>query len=226
MFATAYAIPDVLVFAGAALLIITGALGVIVMKNPVHSALSLILALLGVAVAFLAQNADFLAAVEIIVYAGAIVVLFLFVIMFLGVDKSNHPYVEPLVGQRWLAALGVLVTMSGIITLMASSHWVSGVLSSSTGGVALATGAGNVTQLGDSVFTTYLLSFEATSGLLIIAVVGAVLLARRERPADSDVDVDVDIDVDIDGTGRVGGGEVSEGEWWVVNERTSEEVES
>ncbi|MDE3138342.1 MAG: NADH-quinone oxidoreductase subunit J, partial [Acidobacteriota bacterium] len=75
MFATTYAVTDVLVFAGATLLIITGALGVIVMKNPVHSALSLILALLGVAVAFLAQNADFLAAVEIIVYAGAIVVL-------------------------------------------------------------------------------------------------------------------------------------------------------
>ena len=222
MFATAYAIPDVLVFAGAALLIVTGALGVIVMKNPVHSALSLILALLGVAVAFLAQNADFLAAVEIIVYAGAIVVLFLFVIMFLGVDKSNHPHVEPLVGQRWLAALGVLVTMAGVVTLMASSHWVSGVLSSSTGGVALATGAGNVTQLGDSVFTTYLLSFEATAGLLIIAVVGAVLLARRERPADSDVDVDVT----VGGTGPVGGGEDPEGEWWVVNEQTSEEVES
>ena len=196
MLATAYAIPDVLVFAGAALLIITGALGVIVMKNPVHSALSLILALLGVAVAFLAQNADFLAAVEIIVYAGAIVVLFLFVIMFLGVDKTNHPHVEPLVAQRWLAALGVLVTMAGVVTLMANSHWVSGVMSSSTGGVTLATGAGNVTQLGDSVFTTYLLAFEATAGLLIIAVVGAVLLARRERPLDLDLDLDLDDEVE------------------------------
>ena len=230
MFATAYAIPDVLVFAGAALLIITGALGVIVMKNPVHSALSLILALLGVAVAFLAQNADFLAAVEIIVYAGAIVVLFLFVIMFLGVDKTNHPHVEPLVGQRWLAALGVLVTMAGVVTLMANSHWVSGVMSSSTGGVALATGADNVTQLGDSVFTTYLLSFEATAGLLIIAVVGAVLLARRERPAD-DVDVE-DLDVtgrfDGDGAHSEGSGESeeSEGEWWVVKEQAPEEVDS
>ena len=230
MFATTYAVPDVLVFAGAALLIITGALGVIVMKNPVHSALSLILALLGVAVAFLAQNADFLAAVEIIVYAGAIVVLFLFVIMFLGVDKTNHPHVEPLVGQRWLAALGVLVTMAGVVTLMANSHWVSGVMSSSTGGVALATGAGNVTQLGDSVFTTYLLSFEATAGLLIIAVVGAVLLARRERPAD-DVDVeDLDVTGRFDGDGAhfegSGESEESEGEWWVVKGQAPEEVDS
>jgi NADH-quinone oxidoreductase subunit J len=188
MFATAYAIPDVLVFAVSALLILVGALGVITMKNSVHSALSLIMALLGVALAFLEQSADFLAAVEVIVYAGAIVVLFLFVIMFLGVDTSRHPHVEPLVAQRWLAAVGVLITVAGIITLMANSHWVSGVMSASTGGTAMATGSANVTQLGDSVFTTYLLAFEATAGLLIIAVVGAVLLARRERPVEDDDD--------------------------------------
>jgi NADH-quinone oxidoreductase subunit J len=196
MLATAYAIPDILVFASAAILILVGAVGVIAMKNPVHSALSLIMCLLGVALAFLAQEADFLAAAEIIVYAGAIVVLFLFVIMFLGVDKSQHPHVEPLIGQRWLAGVGVLVTVAGLITLMASSHWVSGVFSASTNGTALATGSQNITQLGDSVFTTYLLAFEATAGLLIIAVVGAVLLARRERPVDSDDDVEV-VDVDV-----------------------------
>ena len=219
MFATAYAIADVLVFAAAALCIVTGAIGVIAMKNPVHSALSLILCLFGVAVAFLEQNADFLAAVEVIVYAGAIVVLFLFVIMFLGVDTSKHPHVEPLVGQRWLAGLGVAITVAGVITLMANSHWVSGVMSTSTGGTGLATGAGNITQLGDSVFTTYLLAFEATAGLLIIAVVGAVLLARRERPADPDVDEvgvgEVDVEVIED-----------EGEWWIINHESSEEVES
>ena len=186
MLATAYAIPDVLVFATATLLILVGAVGVIAMKNPVHSALSLIMSLLGVAVAFLEQNADFLAAVEIIVYAGAIVVLFLFVIMFLGVDTTKHPHVEPLVGQRWFAALGVAITVAGLVFLMANSHWVSGVPSTSTGGTALAPGSGNVTQLGDSVFTTYLLAFEATAGLLIIAVVGAVLLARRERTTEAD----------------------------------------
>jgi NADH-quinone oxidoreductase subunit J len=196
MLATAYAIPDVLVFASAAILILVGAVGVIAMKNPVHSALGLIMCLLGVALAFLAQEADFLAAAEIIVYAGAIVVLFLFVIMFLGVDKSQHPHVEPLIGQRWLAGVGVLVTVAGLITLLASSHWVSGVFSASTNGTALATGSQNITQLGDSVFTTYLLAFEATAGLLIIAVVGAVLLARRERPLDSEDDVEV-IDVDV-----------------------------
>jgi len=101
-----YAWPSILVFVAAAILILVGALGVITYKNPVHSALSLIMTLFGVAVAFVAQQADFLAAVQIIVYAGAIVVLFLFVIMFLGVDRKEHVHVEPFVSQRPLAALG------------------------------------------------------------------------------------------------------------------------
>ena len=79
MIAGTYAIPSILVFITAALLILVGAIGVITVKNPVHAALSLIMTLFGVAVAFIAQMADFLAAVQIIVYAGAIVVLFLFV---------------------------------------------------------------------------------------------------------------------------------------------------
>ena len=176
-----YAWPSILVFVAAAILILVGALGVITYKNPVHSALSLIMTLFGVAVAFVAQQADFLAAVQIIVYAGAIVVLFLFVIMFLGVDRKEHVHVEPFVSQRPLAALGVLITVGGLIALMAESHWVTGVKSVSTVGTALATGQANVRQLGTAVFTTYLFAFEATAALLVIAVVGAVLIARRER---------------------------------------------
>jgi len=186
MIAGAYALASVLVFATAALLILVGALGVITLKNPVHSALSLIMTLFGVAVAFVAQSADFLAAVQIIVYAGAIVVLFLFVIMFLGVDRKEHVHVEPLVGQRAFAGVGVLITVGGLITLMARSHWVTGAMSVSTNGTALATGQANVKQLGTAVFTTYLFAFEATAALLVIAVVGAVLLARRERALQSE----------------------------------------
>jgi NADH-quinone oxidoreductase subunit J len=174
-----YAVPSILVFVTAALLILVGALGVISVKNPVHAALSLIMTLFGVAVAFVAQSADFLAAVQIIVYAGAIVVLFLFVIMFLGVDRNMNVSVEPLVGQRAFAGAGVVITVAGLITLMATSHWVTG--ATSVSGAVLASGPGNVKQLGTAVFTTYLFAFEATAALLIIAVVGAVLLARRER---------------------------------------------
>jgi NADH-quinone oxidoreductase subunit J len=178
MLATSYAIPSILVFLTSALLILVGAVGVITVKNPVHAAISLIMTLFGVAVAFIAQSADFLAAVQIIVYAGAIVVLFLFVIMFLGVGHKTSANVEPFVGQRALAAVGVLITVAGIIALMASSHWVTGATKVSG---APAGSSGNVKQLGTAVFTTYLFAFEATSALLVIAVVGAVLLARRER---------------------------------------------
>ncbi|MGA2295172.1 MAG: NADH-quinone oxidoreductase subunit J [Acidimicrobiales bacterium] len=180
----------IVVFVAAAALILGGAVGVLTVKNPVHAALSLIMTLFGVAVAFVAQSADFLAAVQIIVYAGAIVVLFLFVIMFLGVDRRDSVRLDPLVGQRAFAAVGVLITVAGLITLMARSHWVTGALSVSTKGHALATGSQNVKQLGTAIFTTYLFAFEATAALLIIAVVGAVMLARRERVADPE-EVDV-----------------------------------
>jgi len=177
--AAAYSTPSALVFITSALLILIGAIGVISVKNPVHAALCLIMTLIGVAVAFVAQSADFLAAVQIIVYAGAIVVLFLFVIMFLGVDRREHIHFEPLVGQRAFAGVGVAITVAGLIALMARSHWVSGATSVTT---PLSSGGGNVRQLGTAVFTTYLFAFEVTAALLIIAVVGAVLLARRERP--------------------------------------------
>lgn len=181
MLALAYSIPNFLVFVTAALLVVVGAIGVISFRNPVHSALSLIMTLFGVAVGFVAQSADFLAAMQIIVYCGAIVVLFLFVIMFLGVDRREDTSVEPFVGQRGFAVAGIGITTAGLIYLMASSHWKTGAMSVSTHGAALTAGSQNVKQLGTALFTTYLFSFEATAALLMIAVVGAVLLARRER---------------------------------------------
>lgn len=181
MVAMTYAIPSMLVFLTSAVLVVVGALGVISFKNPVHSALSLIMTLFGVAVAFIAQSADFLAAMQIIVYAGAIVVLIIFVIMFLGVDHKEDTSVEPFVGQRPFAFAGVGITVAGIIYLMASSHFTTGAMSVSSGGAQISTGQANVQQLGTSIFTTYLFSFEATAALLMIAVIGAVVLARREN---------------------------------------------
>src|SRR5881227_3236417 len=96
---------DWVVFVVAALATLTGALGVILSKNPVHSALSLVMTLFAIAVLFVAQQAHFLAAVQVIVYAGAIVVLFLFVIMLLGVDREEAVEEEPLKGQRPAAAI-------------------------------------------------------------------------------------------------------------------------
>ena len=91
---------DIVVFVVCAAIVLTGAFGVILLRNPVHAALSLVMTLFGVAVLFVAQEAHFLAAVQVIVYAGAIVVLFLFVIMLLGVDREEAVEVEELKGQR------------------------------------------------------------------------------------------------------------------------------
>jgi NADH-quinone oxidoreductase subunit J len=163
----------VFVVAGAAVL--AGALGVILATHPVHSALMLVMTLFGVAVLFVAQQAHFLAAVQVIVYAGAIVVLFLFVIMLLGVDRSENVASEPLVGQRPIAYLAGIGVVSAIF-LLARTTWVSG--AESVAGAADGPGS-NVEKLASSLFTRYLLAFEFTSVLLVIAVVGAVVLARH-----------------------------------------------
>jgi NADH-quinone oxidoreductase subunit J len=150
----------------------------------VHAALSLVMTLFGVAVLFIEQEADFLAAVQIIVYAGAIVVLFLFVIMFLGVDKREDVEIEPLGGQRPLAFVLMGITLAGVLAMAATAHWVTGahqVVGPIEGPITGSVGApsGEVAQLGKQLFTTYLFAFEATAALLVIAVVGAVVLARR-----------------------------------------------
>ncbi len=180
--ATTIATPDLIVFVVAGLMVLLGALGVILFRNPVHSALSLIMTLFGIAVLFIEQRADFLAAVQVIVYAGAIVVLFLFVIMFLGVDRQEEVAADPLPAQRGLAFLMVAVAVGGVIALSVDAHWVTGAHA-----VAGTDKGINVADIGRSVFTTYLYAFEATAGLLVIAVVGAVVLARRPSvPAEDD----------------------------------------
>lgn len=176
----AVALPDAITFAIAGLTVLAGAVGVVSLRNPVHNALALVATLFGVSVLFVEQDAEFLAAVQVIVYAGAIVVLFLFVIMLLGVDRSERIEADPLRGQRPLAILLGLVVLAEILLLARVRHWVTG-----AHGVAGAPGGSstNVERLARSVFTTYLLPFEVTSALLVIAVVGAVVLARRMPPA-------------------------------------------
>jgi NADH-quinone oxidoreductase subunit J len=183
--------PDILVFAASAAVILVGAIGVVTSRNPVHAALSLVMTLFGVAVLFIEQQADFLAAVQIIVYAGAIVVLFLFVIMFLGVDRAEDIRIEPLAGQRPLAIVFSVITLGGILAMAATAHWVTGarqVVGPIQGHVtkSLSSPSGEPAQLGKQLFTTYLFAFEATAALLVIAVVGAVVLARRPPTVHAD----------------------------------------
>ncbi|HVB06002.1 MAG TPA: NADH-quinone oxidoreductase subunit J [Acidimicrobiales bacterium] len=168
-------VADALTFVIAAAVVLVGALGVVLAKNPVHSALMLVMTLFGVAVLFVEEDAQFLAAVQVIVYAGAIVVLFLFVIMLIGVDREERVLADTFRGQRVVAlVLGLLVLAE--VVLLGTGHWVTGahtVTAPATGG------AGNTKAIGEALFTTYLLPFEVTSALLVVAVVGAVVLARR-----------------------------------------------
>ena len=180
---------ELVVFVIASVMVLGGGLGVIVYSHPVHAALSLVLTLFGVAVHFVAMEAHFLAAVQVIVYAGAIVVLFLFVIMLLGVDQAEDLRVERLPIQRPLAAvMGV-----GIIGLLIAAI----VATRDTAPLAVGTGldiagreradgtvAGhdaNIRQLAGNLFGDNVFVFELTSVLLIVAVAGTVVLTRREK---------------------------------------------
>ena len=177
---------ELIVFVLASAMMLIGASGVITRRNPVHAALSLVLTLFGVAVHFVALEAYFLAAVQIIVYAGAIVVLFLFVIMLLGVDKAEDLQTEPLVAQRWLAGIAGL-SLLGLLVI-AVSRGVE-MLTTRAEGLATsvegASGDANIQQLARSVFGDYVVAFELTSILLVVAVVGTVMLARRRVPGEA-----------------------------------------
>lgn len=177
---------ELIVFVLASAMMLIGAFGVITRSNPVHAALSLVLTLFGVAVHFVALEAYFLAAVQIIVYAGAIVVLFLFVIMLLGVDKAEDLQTEPLVAQRWFAGVAGLGLL-GLLVIAVSRG--AQVLTTRAEGLATsvegASGDGNIQQLARSVFGDYVVAFELTSILLVVAVVGTVMLARRRVPGEA-----------------------------------------
>jgi NADH-quinone oxidoreductase subunit J len=157
--------------------VLVGAFGVVLARNPVHSALFLVLTLVGMAVLFLMQDAELLAAVQIIVYTGAIVVLFLFVIMLIGVDRRES-LMETIPFQRPVAlALGVLVLAE--VLFLTGHHWATG---ARVGGDRALQGGqlgDNVQRVARTLFTDFLWPFEITAALLVIAVVGSVVLARR-----------------------------------------------
>ena len=181
---------EYVVFFAAALMMLGGAIGVITMRNPVHAALGLVLTLFGVAVQFVAMEAHFLAAVQVIVYAGAIVVLFLFVIMLLGVDRAMDLSIEPIRVQRPLAAvMGVaLLGLLGASIVRARDA----LLLNEGQGIDVAGETGdhdaNIRQLAENLFSDHVFAFELTSALLIVAVLGTVLMTRRWGKADDGPD--------------------------------------
>jgi NADH-quinone oxidoreductase subunit J len=166
------------IFVVCAAIVLGGAFGVVFSRNPVHAALSLVATLFGIAILFLNLGAQLLAAVQVIVYTGAIVVLILFVLMLLGVDREEDLSIQPLVGQGVYAGVIAALIGAGILSviLIGGSDVVTGASSSLQ---ALAPDFGDVRQIGEQLFTTYVFALETTAALLTIAVVGAVVLSRR-----------------------------------------------
>ena len=155
---------------------ILGALGMILARKPVHSAMCLAAVMISLAVQYAAQEAPFLFVVQIIVYTGAILMLFLFVLMLVGVDVRES-LVETIKAQRTLAVLAGLGF--GALLVFAVGNAIVGPRIGL--GAANAENGGNTQGIAALIFNRYVFAFEATSALLITAAVGAMVLAHRER---------------------------------------------
>jgi len=181
--------PTQIVFGLTSLLVLVSALMVVVNRHPVYSALFLVLTFIGLSVFFLQLQAPFLAAVQVIVYAGAIMVLFLFVIMLLGEDKPL-PGLSKL-GPQVPLGIGIALLLVGILSY---SIWKQPALANSNrpARVALIRSEkqapdpakdtaefGSVKAIGNTLFTQYLFAFEATSIVLLVAMIGVVVLAKK-----------------------------------------------
>jgi NADH-quinone oxidoreductase subunit J len=153
---------------------VVAALGILFVRKAVHAALLLAVVMISLAVLYAVLDAPFLFAVQIIVYTGAILMLFLFVLMLVGVDASDS-VVETIRGQRALATVGGLLL--GVVLVVALGQVSLGA------GVGLddANDGGNIQALANILFSRYVFAFETTSALLITAAVGAMVLAHRER---------------------------------------------
>jgi NADH-quinone oxidoreductase subunit J len=156
---------------------VLGALGMVFAKKAVHGALMLVANLFCVAVCYLLQDAPFLGFVQIVVYTGAIMVLFLFVLMLIGVESSES-LVETLRGQR-VAAVVLGLGFAGLLVFPLGKA----IKNQPAAGVASVNeaGGGNIHAIARLLFTQYVFAFEAVSALLVIAAVGAMILSHRER---------------------------------------------
>jgi NADH-quinone oxidoreductase subunit J len=157
-----------------AVLAVSAGITMICLRQAVHCALMLAVVMLSLAVMYAMQGAPFLAFVQIIVYTGAVLMLFLFVVMLIGATSSDS-LAETIRGQRLWAGLGGIAFV--VLLIVGIGHAAIGSAPAPTA----ANGAGNLTGLATLIFTTYVFPFEATSALLITAALGAMVLAHRER---------------------------------------------
>ncbi len=154
---------------------LAGALGVVLLRNPFYSVLALVAHLIALAVLFLLLNAEFLAAGQVVVYAGAVMVLYLFVVAYIGgSDEPLRPEggLVNTFGPLFAAAVGVELCIAFV---------ASGLQALDTGGPDVQGVFGSPAEIGELLLTRWLVAFEAASFLLLVAAVGAVVLARRRR---------------------------------------------
>jgi NADH-quinone oxidoreductase subunit J len=155
----------------AAIAVICG-INLVVQTHPISSALSLVGVMGALAALYLLLGGEFIAAAQLVVYAGAIMVLFVFVIMLLNAGAEKRPEIKPL--GKYLGAPLLLVFLG----MMA--YWVERLMPPSSPVVFGAFQGGTAAEIGRSLFTVYLLPFEVTSVLILIAIIGAIVLARKE----------------------------------------------
>ncbi|HWP58767.1 MAG TPA: NADH-quinone oxidoreductase subunit J [Candidatus Acidoferrales bacterium] len=165
--------PELVVFFFLAALLIGFSLLVILVRNPVHSALALVAALFMMAIFFLRLSAPMVAALQVLVYAGAVMVLFLFVIMLL-----NPANIEPK-ARLWWAGVGAACAL---FVLALVGRFLTGAGASPASGASLGPGFGSPQALAQSLFGDFVLPFEIASIVLLVAIIGAVALARRGTP--------------------------------------------
>jgi NADH-quinone oxidoreductase subunit J len=167
-----------LVFAFLAAVSLVGALGVVLLRQPVHAALSLLASFLGVAGLFVLARGEFLAAVQVLVYAGGVMVLFLFVIMFVNVRAAHKEpqYLRPLVPAAVVGSLLFAALALGAVWALGGRPADPAALSSVAGEQL-----GNTEAVAWLLYRDYLLPFEVVSVLLLVAMVGAIVLGAKKR---------------------------------------------
>ena len=172
-----------LVFFIAAIGALTGAIGVIALKNPYYSVLSLVGHMISLAALFLLLRAEFLAAAQVIIYAGAVIVLYVFVVSYVG-------EAAPAVGQNpgRIAALGAFACGAALVVELFIAVLGSGLQAISHDGAPYVSGFGTPGQIGTLLLTRFLAPFEIASYLLLVAAIGAVTLARRRRGLEDGVE--------------------------------------
>lgn len=165
---------DTALFVVTAVLMVVGALGLLFARKAVHAALGMALVMVNLGVVYLGLEAPFLGVVQIFVYTGAVMMLFLFVVMLIGKEASES-LVETIKGQRVMASLATLGLLALLLLVVVQVN-----LPAATG-LAAVNETGNVTALAELIFGQYVWAFEVTSALLITAAIGAMMLTHRER---------------------------------------------